>query len=82
MELLAERQDAQIAALQRAIAELTDKQREAIRLYFYDELSQAEIATHLGVSQQVVSKRLFGVVRNGRRVGGAIARLRRLMADS
>src|SRR4051794_37838901 len=55
---------------------LTEKQRRIVELYFYDGRTQQEIATVLGISQQVVSRQLFGVLRNGRRVGGAIARLR------
>lgn len=55
---------------------LTDKQRRIVELYFYDGRSQAEVAEELGVSQQTVSRQLFGVLRNGRRVGGAVRRLR------
>lgn len=57
---------------------LTPRQREIVELAFVDGLTQAEIAARLGISQQVVSKSLFGVVRNGRRIGGAIRRLRQL----
>lgn len=65
-----------------AIAELvrtglTAKQREIVQLYFYEGRSQVDIADRLGISQQVVSRQLFGVVRDGRRIGGAIARLRK-----
>ncbi len=67
-------------ALHGAIRRLTAKQRDVVRLYFFDGLTQQEIAAHLGVSQQVVSKRLFGVRRNGRIIGGAIARLRKALA--
>jgi DNA-binding transcriptional ArsR family regulator len=56
---------------------LTDKQRLMVERYFYDGRTQQEIAAELGISQQVVSRQLFGVVRNGRRVGGAITRLRK-----
>lgn len=56
---------------------LTAKQREIVQLYFYEGRSQVEIASRLGISQQVVSRQLFGVVRDGRRIGGAIARLRK-----
>jgi RNA polymerase sigma factor (sigma-70 family) len=57
---------------------LTPRQREIVELSFVEGLTQSEIATRLGISQQVVSKSLFGVVRNGRRIGGAISRLRQL----
>lgn len=55
---------------------LTDKQREAVELYFFEGLSQNEIAGRLGLTQQVVHKRLFGDVREGRVVGGAMRKLR------
>ena len=55
---------------------LTDKQREAVELHFFEGLSQPEIARRLGVSQQVIDKRLYGATRDGRRIGGALAKLR------
>ena len=39
---------------------------------------QREIVQQLGIAQQVVSKHLFGALRSGRRVGGAMAKLRKL----
>jgi RNA polymerase sigma factor (sigma-70 family) len=59
---------------------LTRKQREVVEAYFFEGLSQSEIARRLGISQQVVHKRLYGVVRGGRPVGGAIRRLREVLA--
>lgn len=56
---------------------LTDKQRRIVELYFFEGRSQTEVAAELGISQQVVSRQLFGVLRNGRRVGGAVRRLRK-----
>jgi RNA polymerase sigma factor (sigma-70 family) len=61
---------------------LTELQRQVVTLYFLEGRSQAEIATKLGVRQQVVSKHLFGAVRQGRRVGGAIEKLRKLCSAS
>ncbi|MEY2426161.1 MAG: hypothetical protein QOI61_1733 [Actinomycetota bacterium] len=60
---------------------LTQRQREIVELYFYAGRTQVEIADELGISQQAVSRQLFGVVRNGRRVGGALNRLRKIAAD-
>ena len=57
---------------------LTDRQRQIVELFYTDGLTQAEIAARLGITQQVVSKQLFGVLRDGRRIGGAIRRLRQL----
>lgn len=57
---------------------LTPKQRQIVELYFYRNMTQQEIARELGMSQQVVSKHLFGALRNGYRVGGAMSKLRKL----
>lgn len=55
---------------------LTVKQREVVEAYFFEGLSQGEIARRLGVTQQVVQKRLYGAPRGGRLIGGAMVRLR------
>ena len=60
---------------------LSDRQRLIVELYFFEGRAQAEIAGALGISQQVVSRQLFGVVRNGKKVGGAIKRLRDVCAE-
>ena len=71
-----------VAALTELIAtRLTPRQRRIVELYFYDGRTQQEIAAELGISQQVVSRQLFGVVRNGRRIGGAVQRLRKICED-
>jgi RNA polymerase sigma factor (sigma-70 family) len=57
---------------------LTTRQRQIIELYFYENKTQQEIAETLGINQQVVSKHLFGVLRDGRQVGGAVRKLRKL----
>ncbi len=79
-----ERADARLAlrdAVREAVATaLTAKQREVVEACFFEGLSQGEIARRLGVAQQVVQKRLFGAPRGGRLVGGAIARLREVLA--
>lgn len=60
---------------------LTERQRQIVELYFTDGCTQAEIGERLGISQQVVSRQLFGVVRDGKRIGGAIRRLRVLCEE-
>jgi RNA polymerase sigma factor (sigma-70 family) len=62
-------------------ASLTAKQREVVEAYFFEGLSQGDIARRLGISQQVVQKRLYGAPRGGKLVGGAINRLRGVLAD-
>lgn len=57
---------------------LTERQRQVVELYFQESKSECEIAEILHVSQQVVSKHLYGVLREGRRVGGALKKLREL----
>ena len=59
--------------------QLSSRQREIVNLYFYGGKTQTEIAEILGISQQVVSKQLFGVMRKGKRVGGAIRKLEKLL---
>ena len=58
---------------------LTDKQREVVEAYFFEGLSQGDIARRLGITQQVVQKRLFGAPRGGRLIGGAMHRLRQAL---
>ncbi|MHC4917898.1 MAG: sigma-70 family RNA polymerase sigma factor [Planctomycetota bacterium] len=59
---------------------LTDRQREVVLLYFIAELNQRQIAERLGITQQSVSEHLYGKVRNGRAVGGALRKLRKACA--
>jgi predicted DNA-binding protein YlxM (UPF0122 family) len=59
---------------------LTLRQREVISLYFLEGLNQREIAEKLGISQQSVSEHLYGKVRNGHAVGGALRKLRKACA--
>lgn len=60
---------------------LTERQRQIVQLTYDEQLTQAEVAARLGISQQVVSKQLFGAVRDGKRIGGAIRRLRQLCEE-
>ena len=68
-------------AVRRALhTALTTKQREAVELFFFEGLSQSEIARRIGVSQQVVQKRLYGTQRRGIVIGGALPKLREALA--
>lgn len=76
-----ETRDRLYEAVRHAVATaLTDKQREAIEAHFFEGLSQGEIARRLGVSQQVVQKRIYGAGRGGKTVGGALQKLRNALA--
>ncbi len=72
--------EASAAALRGARGALTSKQREAVELHFFEGMSQGQIARRLGITQQVVQKRLHGVQRRGKRIGGALPRLKRAIA--
>ena len=57
---------------------LTDKQRQVLLLYYMHQKTQAEVAQILGISRRVVSQHLHGICRDGKHVGGAVKKLRRL----
>lgn len=50
-------------ALRHALAQLTDREREIVRLRFVEECTQSEIGAVLGVSQMQVSRLLSGILR-------------------
>ena len=58
---------------------LTSRQREVVRLYFLQGQTQEDIASTLNLSQSTVSRHLFGTVRNGKKVGGAVQKLRKVI---
>ena len=59
---------------------LTPRQKEIVRMYYLDQMTEHEIAGELGISASSVSQHLFGKVRGGKRVGGAIPKLRRQLS--
>jgi DNA-directed RNA polymerase specialized sigma24 family protein len=73
--------DERAGGVRRAIAErLSPKQREVVEAYFFEGLSEPAIARRLGIKQQVVHKRIHGVRRDGRAIGGALRRLAEALA--
>ncbi len=52
-----------------------------MELFFFEGLSQSEIARRLAVSQQVIQKRLYGTQRHGLLIGGALPKLREALAS-
>ncbi|MGY8823370.1 MAG: sigma-70 family RNA polymerase sigma factor [Candidatus Latescibacterota bacterium] len=57
---------------------LTEKQRQVLLLYYMHQKTQEEVAEIMGISRRVVSQHLFGICRDGKRVGGAITKIRKL----
>ena len=73
------KRQAVLAQIRQIIAqELTERQTECIQLYFYKGKTQEEIGNILGISRRVVSQHLFGVTRNGKQIGGAINKIRKV----
>lgn len=73
--------DERDALVRRAVVEaLSQKQREVVEAFFFEGLSQGDIARKLGISQQVVHKRIYGVRRRGKQIGGALRRLHTVLA--
>ncbi len=60
--------------------ELTSRQRQILKMYYFEGKTQEEIAEQLCLTQSTVSRHLFGTVRGGKRVGGAIPKLRKAVA--
>ena len=58
---------------------LTERQRAILRLYYFKGMTQVEIAETLDLTQSTVSRHLFGTTRGGKKVGGAIAKLRKTL---
>lgn len=61
-------------------AHLTERQKEILRLYFFGGKTQQDIARMLALSQSTVSRHLFGTMRKGKKVGGALGKLRKVIA--
>ena len=77
----AESAKALLPELQAIIDEvLTERQRQVVNLHFFEQLNQRQIAETLGIAQQSVRERLYGKVRRGRVVGGALRKLRKACA--
>jgi predicted transcriptional regulator len=48
-----------------------------LQLYYFQGKTQEDIAAILNLTQSTVSRHLFGTVRGGKKVGGAIPKLRK-----
>ena len=58
---------------------LTPRQKEVVKLYYCYGKTQEDIAVILQLTQSTVSRHLFGTVRGGKKVGGAIPKLRKMI---
>ena len=58
--------------------DLTERQFMILVLYFMHQKTQEEVAQIMGISRRTVSQHLFGICRNGKQVGGAIRKIRKL----
>lgn len=63
-------------------ARLTPRQQEVVKLYYVYGKTQEDIATILDLTQSTVSRHLFGTMRRGKKVGGAIPKLRKLIEST
>jgi len=63
-------------------ASLTKRQREVVSLYYLLGKTQEDIATILELTQSTVSRHLFGTMRRGKKVGGAIPKLKKIIDRS
>ncbi|MCD6175153.1 MAG: sigma-70 region 4 domain-containing protein [Planctomycetes bacterium] len=61
------------------LPKLTERQRQITLLYFESQSKEDEIARILGISQPTVSQHLFGKKRNGKKVGGSIQKMRKII---
>ncbi len=61
---------------------LTSRQRQVVMLYYRYGKTQEDIAQILDLAQSTVSRHLFGTLRGGRKVGGAIPKLRKLVQEN
>jgi len=58
--------------------DLTEMQRNCIKLHFLCRRTREEVAHILGISRRVVTQHIYGIRRNGKRVGGGIKKIRKI----
>lgn len=69
-----------IPCLQEIIASgLTARQKEIVMMYYLYDYTQVYIANKLGISQPTVNQHLNGKKRNGKKIGGSIRRIRKII---
>ncbi len=58
--------------------DLTEMQRNCIKLHFLCQRTREEVAYTLGISRRVVTQHIYGIRRHGKRVGGGIKKIRKI----
>ena len=67
-----------IPIIGRIVAErLTRRQQQVVAMYFGRQCTQVQIAAELGITQPTVSQHLSGKMRHGKKIGGALKRIRK-----
>ena len=59
--------------------DLTARQQQVMARYFLDQRTQVETATELGITQPTVSQHLNGRWRKGKKIGGALRKIRKMI---
>lgn len=58
--------------------DLSEMQRNCIKQHFLCRKTREEVAYALGISRRVVTQHIYGIRRNGKRVGGGIKKIRKI----
>ena len=61
--------------------DLTEMQRNCIKLHFLCKRTREEVAHTLGISRRVVTQHIHGISRRGRRIGGGVKKIRRMCKE-
>ena len=61
------------------VSGLTKRQKEVVTMYFLHDHTQVHVAHELGISQPTVNQHLSGKKRNGKKIGGSIRKIRKLI---
>ena len=61
--------------------ELTEMQKNCIKLHFLYERTREEVAYALGISHRVVTQHIYGIRRRGKHVGGGIKKIRKICEE-
>ena len=61
--------------------DLTEMQRNCIQLHFLHGKTLKEVAHTLGISRRVVTQHVHGIHRGGKRIGGAMKKIRKICEE-